>query len=105
MSNPLRRLSRVAPGTAYTTGNDIATAITPKEHSILRVNIAMSAAGVLSERVGGVDLALNEGVPLAADTEYTFYVEGGPEDTISFRYSVTGTIRKFIVNEVDEGVA
>jgi hypothetical protein len=83
-------------------GADIAPTNSP---SYLRIHVAVAAAGVLrvARTVGGVTVVenLNAGVPLVANSAYSFVVEWRTGDSINFRYSVTGAnILVFRANEI-----
>jgi len=102
------RFLRVAPGTAYTAGQDVGgnpNTLTPRLNCELDIEVAVSAATILYERLNSVNLELNDGVPLSADRVYRFTILGGPADTISFRFADSVTLRKFVVDEVFEGSA
>lgn len=109
-----RRLVRVAPGTAYTTGNNItyvggATTFLPAFPCILEVEISISAPATLSKRITSagspVDMPLNNAVPIPANAVYTLLTIGDPLDTLAFRLDQSVTINEMYVHEVDGDVA
>jgi hypothetical protein len=101
----LDNVLRIIPGTAYTAASgDIggaSGAITPtKGAKRLFVTCAFSAGGVLSKRIGGVNIPAKEGAALVAGAGYTFETTVSPADApVSFRYSVDATILEFHVEE------
>jgi hypothetical protein len=110
-----RRIARVAPGTAYTAGNNFQfdnfdqngtnQIVRVARPCLLEVEMAFSADGILYKRVNSVNLEVREGVPLIADKLYSFLLMADPMDDINFRYSVNTTIRQFYVHQVDGDVA
>jgi hypothetical protein len=103
MGNSRRRVARVAPGTAYTAGADLAT-ITPAFNCIMAIEICTSAAGVVLKRVNSVNMEMNEGVPIAATQPHTLYTMCSPSDPVTLRFSVDATIYQLYVDEIDTDV-
>ena len=100
----LDNVLRVAPGTAYTAGNDIGGAngaLTPtKGAKRWLITCAFTVGGVLSKRINGVNIPAKEGAALVAGAGYTFETTVSPADApISFRYSIDTTILEFHVEE------
>lgn len=88
---------RVAPGTAYTTGND-AVSVTPKRDSthVLTVSVDTGTVQML-KRVNGVDL--NLGQVLDANTEYTFEFGSDDQTPYSIRFDTNCTILELHIIE------
>ena len=106
MSQTRRGVARVAPATVYVIATDLLT--DPLDTSFncsYQIEVAVSAAAVFYERVGGVNLELNNGVALQADRAYTFTILGHPDDPVNFRFSVGVTVRKFLVHEITGDVS
>jgi len=98
-----KRLLRVAPGTAYTAGNDIGGAdgaFDLSEDGTVRVTCAFADAGDFYFRVGSQNLTMNaaETDPdLAAAGFYSFEMGVNADDAFSFRFENSTTIRYFFV--------
>lgn len=93
------RLARVAPATAYTTGNNVlGTSITIVNCKVVNISVAVSTAAKLQLYVNSTALAFNSNTALTADTLYTFSFIASNSDVINFRFDTNCTIRYFVVS-------
>lgn len=103
MSNSRRRVARVAPGTAYVAGNELAT-ITPAFNCIMAIEISTNTAVVVYKRVNSVNMELNGGVPVPANQPLTLYTMCSPSDPVTLRLSASATVQQLYVDEIDTDV-
>jgi hypothetical protein len=97
-------LFRVAPGTAYTAGNDAVASITLAHGGPMVVNIcySISTASKLLVRINGVNIPMNNDAALAAGAMGTFSFIAHPNDAFIIRFSIDGTIQ-YLVGTVSRG--
>ena len=92
-------LGRVAPGsTAYVAGNDAFTAVAPSAGlRRLTINVTVDAATTLILRKGGVNLTLNDAVPLSPNNAANFQYDVTGNDTITIRFGSNCNILDLLV--------
>jgi hypothetical protein len=103
MSASRRRISRVAPATAYVAATELAT-VTPAFNCTLAIEISADVAVIVYHRINGVNIELNDGVPIPANRAYTIYTMASPADAATIRLSVNCNINKFYVDEIDTDI-
>lgn len=92
--------------TAYTANDDVfAAPIVPRYSGTFRVQVELSASGVLSVTGGGVTAGkLNQGVAVDADNIHWFDLEVSEGREYNFKIDATLTIKQFLVTErMDDG--
>jgi hypothetical protein len=88
---------------SYTAGAALlGSAVNTKRNGGLRVTVAVSAAAVAYLRHNSVNLALNEGQPLAADTLYSFEGNFLGGEAIELRFDTSCTVRVYAMDHPGE---